>query len=61
MLMKSKDLVRVLQTIGLSIHVCCADIDNSVGVMGIKPSEEEVAAVAVTLASIGMGDAPNGR
>jgi hypothetical protein len=58
---KSKDLVRVLQMLGLSICVRYADIDNSVGAMGIKPLEEEVSLVTITLLSIRMGDALNRR
>jgi hypothetical protein len=47
--------------IGLSVHVLYVDIDSSVGATGIKPSEEEVATVTVTLSRVWVGGSLNRR
>jgi hypothetical protein len=57
----SKNLVRVLQMMGLSVHVHNVDIDNSVGAMGIESMEEKVAMIVITFLRVGVGDALNLR
>jgi hypothetical protein len=44
---------------GLGIRVRDADIDNGVGAVGKKTTEEEVAAIAITLARVGVGNVLN--
>jgi hypothetical protein len=54
-LLPGKDLVRLLQMMGLSVHVHDAEIDNSVGAAGKKSTKEKVAMVAITFLRVMMG------
>jgi hypothetical protein len=55
--MRSKDLMRVLQTMGLGVRVHDVDIDNGVSTTAIKTTEEEVAAIAIAITRVRMGNA----